>query len=99
MNTNFNMVKKPKKDEDLDFEDEEVEATVYLDTLCNHFEDGEVVDIDTLKSKHVVTKGNVIHIKARGTMDRKLTIYAEYFDEDALQILLCLSCTVVKVYH
>ena len=80
-------------------EDEEVEATVYLDTLCNHFEDGEVVDIDTLKSKHVVTKGNVIHIKARGTMDRKLTIYAEYFDEDALQILLCLSCTVVKVYH
>ena len=25
MNTNFNMVKKPKKDEDLDFEDEEVE--------------------------------------------------------------------------
>ena len=80
-------------------EEEEVEATVYLDTLCNHFEDGEVVDIDTLKSKHVVTKGNVIHIKARGTMDRKLTIYAEYFDEDALQILLCLSCTVIKVYH
>lgn len=80
-------------------EEEETEATVYLDTLCNHFEDGEIVDIDTLKSKHVVTKGNVIHIKARGTMDRKLTIYAEYFDEDALQILLCLSCTVIKIHH
>lgn len=82
-----------------ELEEEEVEATVYLDTLCNHFEDGEVVDIDILKSKHVVTKGNVIHVKARGTMDRKLTIYAEYFDEDALQILMCLSCTVIKVTH
>ncbi len=83
----------------IDLDEEEVEATVYLDTLCNHFEDGEVVDIDILKSKHVVTKGNVIHIKARGTMDRKLTIYADYFDEDALQILMCLSCTVIKVTH
>lgn len=82
-----------------ELEEEEVEATVYLDTLCNHFEDGEVVDIDILKSKHVVTKGNVIHVKARGTMDRKLTIYADYFDEDALQILMCLSCTVIKVTH
>lgn len=79
--------------------EEEVEASVYLDTLCNHFNDGDVIDIDVLKSMHIVTKGNVIHVKARGTMDRKLTIYAEYFDEDALQILMCLSCTAVKVSH
>lgn len=39
MNTNFNMVKKPKKDEDLDFEDEEVEEIEddsYSETKSNN---------------------------------------------------------------
>ncbi len=78
-------------------EGEEIEATVYLDTLCNHFEDGNEVTIDVLKSLHIVTRGNVLRIKARGTLDRKLIIYAEYFDEDALKMLMCTNCTAVKV--
>ena len=78
-------------------EGEEIEATVYLDTLCNHFEDGQEVTIDVLKSLHIVTRGNVLRIKARGTLDRKLIIYAEYFDEDALKMLMCTNCTAVKV--
>ncbi len=77
--------------------EEEVEATVYLDTLCNHFEDGNEVTIDVLKSLHIVTRGNVLRIKARGTLDRKLIIYAEYFDEDALKMLMCTNCTAIKV--
>ena len=78
-------------------EGEEIEATVYLDTLCNHFEDGNEVTIDVLKSLHIVTRGNVLRVKARGTLDKKLIIYAEYFDEDALKMLMCTNCTAVKV--
>jgi hypothetical protein len=51
-------------------EEEEVRATVYLDTLCAHFVEGEEVTIDVLKSLHIVREGNVIHVKSRGAMDR-----------------------------
>ena len=82
-----------------DLGEEEVEASVYLDTLCNHFEDGDQVTIDVLKPLHIVNKGNVLRIKARGTLDRKLIIYAEYFDEDALKMLMCTNCTAIKIYR
>ena len=77
--------------------EEEIEANVYLDTLCNHFEDGDEITIDVLKTLHIVTKGNVLRIKARGTLDRKLIIYAEYFDADALKMLMCTNCTAIKI--
>ena len=77
--------------------EEEDEASVYLDTLCNHFNDHDVVTIDVLKSMHIVNKGNVIRIKARGTLDRKLIIYAEYFDADALKMLMCTNSTAIKI--
>ncbi len=80
-------------------EEEENRATVYLDTLCSHFVEGEEVTIDVLKSLHVVTAGNVIHVKARGAMDRSLKIYAEYFDADALKVLMATNSTAVKVIH
>ena len=78
-------------------DDEEIEANVYLDTLCQHFEDGAEVTIDILKSLHIVTRGNVIHIKARGTLDRRLIIYAEKFDSDALKMLMCTNGTAIKI--
>ncbi len=80
-----------------ELDEEEVEANVYLDTLCNHFEDGDEITIDVLKTLHIVTKGNVLRIKARGTLDRKLIIYAEYFDADALKMLMCTNCTAIKI--
>ena len=80
-----------------ELEEEEIEATVYLDTLCNHFEDGDEITIDVLKSLHIVTRGNVMRIKARGTLDKKLIIYAEYFDADALKMLMCTNCTAIKI--
>ena len=80
-----------------DLNEEEVEANVYLDTLCNHFEDGDEITIDVLKTLHIVNKGNVLRIKARGTLDRKLIIYAEYFDADALKMLMCTNCTAIRI--
>ena len=80
-----------------DLVDEELEAAVYLDTLCNHFNDGDEVTLEKLKELHIVNKGNVLRVKARGTLDRKLIIYAETFDDDALKMLLCTNCTAVKI--
>lgn len=80
-----------------DLTEEEVEAPVYLDTLCNHFNDGDEITIDVLKSLHIVTKGNVLRIKARGTLDRKLIIYAEYFDSDALKMVMSTNGTAIKI--
>ncbi len=80
-------------------EEEEVRATVYLDTLCAHFVEGEEVTIDVLKSLHIVREGNVIHVKARGAMDRSLKIFAEYFDADALKVLMATNSTAVKIFH
>ena len=77
--------------------EEEQEAVVYLDTLCHHFLDGDTVNLQTLKSLHVVQAGNVLRIKARGTIDRKLKIYAEHYDENALQMLLVTNSTAIKV--
>ena len=73
------------------------EANVYLDTLCKNFEEGEVINMESLKAKNIVKEGNVIRIKARGTLDKKLTVYAEEFDEKALKMLLCTNCTAVQV--
>jgi hypothetical protein len=78
-------------------EEEEEEAVVYLDTLCLHFEEGSVIQLDMLKSAHVCQKGNILRVNARGTLDRKLVIYAEKFDEDALKMILCTNGTAIRI--
>ena len=78
-------------------EEEEEEAVVYLDTLCLHFEEGSVIQLDMLKSAHICQKGNILRVKARGTLDRKLIIYAEKFDDDALKMILCTNGTAIRI--
>ena len=78
-------------------DEEEEEAVVYLDTLCLHFEEGSVIQLDTLKSAHICQKGNILRVKARGTLDRKLIIYAEKFDDDALKMILCTNGTAIRI--
>ena len=75
----------------------EEEASVYLDTLCNHFNEGDEVTLEALKALHLCQKGNVLRVRARGTLDRKLIIYAEKFDEDALQMIMCTNGTAVRI--
>ena len=78
-------------------EGEPVEAVVYIDTLSLNFNDGDIITLDTLKELHVVDRGDILHIKARGTLDRKITVYADKFDPDALKMLMCTNCIAVKV--
>ena len=75
----------------------EEEVSVFLDTLCAHFNEGDEVTLETLKSLHICQRGNVLRIRARGTLDRKLIIYAEKFDEDALQMIMCTNGTAVRI--
>ena len=78
-------------------DEEKVEANVYLDTVANNFENGDLVNIDVLKSKHIVKQGNTIRVKARGTLNKQITIYAEEFDDDAVKMLLATNCTAIRI--
>jgi len=74
-----------------------VYATIHLDTLCNHFNDGDIIDMTTLKNLNLINRGNALRIKARGTLDRKLVIFADDFDPDAVKMILCTNGTAVKI--
>ena len=74
-----------------------VEISIYLDTLCTYFEDGEVVTLEVLKERRVLRYGDVLKVKARGTLDRKLTIYADSYEPQALKMLMCTNCRAIKV--
>lgn len=73
------------------------ENSIYLDTLCKHFNDGDVITLDILKKNNVLTRGNMLRIKARGTLDKHFIIYADSFEANALAMLLCTGSKVVKL--
>ena len=77
--------------------EDSVEISIYLDTLCTYFEDGEVVTLEVLKERRVLRYGDVLKVKARGTLDRKLTIYADSFEPQALKMLMCTNCRAIKI--
>ncbi len=64
------------------------QSEINLDTICENFEDGEVVNLSALKAKHLIS-GNVGRIKvlARGVMTKKLTIYADKFSLQAVKMI------------
>lgn len=76
---------------------DETPVSMYLDTLCAHFEDNGEVSLDILKSLGLVANGSVLKIKARGTLDKKLIIYADEFEPLALKMMMAANCTAVKI--
>lgn len=73
------------------------ENSIYLDTLCKNFEDGDTITLEILKEKKILTRGNMLRIKARGTIDKHFTIYADSFEASALAMLLCTGSTAIKI--
>ncbi|MBO7303675.1 MAG: uL15 family ribosomal protein [Clostridia bacterium] len=63
-------------------------AEINLDTICENFEDGDVVTISALKAKRLVNK-NVGRIKvlARGVMTKRLTVCADKFSLQAVKMI------------
>lgn len=78
-------------------EEDAVEASIYIDTLCTYFDDNEVITLDILKARNVIKYGDLLRIKARGTLDKKLTIYADAFDAEALQMITCVNGRAIKI--
>ena len=80
-----------------DIEGMKEENSIYLDTLCKHFNDGDIITLDILKKNNILTRGNMVRIKARGTLDKHFTIYADSFEANALAMLLCTGSKAVKL--
>lgn len=80
-----------------DIEGMKEENSIYLDTLCKHFNDGDIITLDILKKNNILTRGNMLRIKARGTLDKHFTIYADSFEANALAMLLCTGSKAVKL--
>ena len=78
-------------------EEEKAYATFYVDTLCDNFDDYSIISVDTLKELNFMHSGNALRIKARGKMDKKLIIFADEFDDDALRMLIHTNSTAVLV--
>jgi large subunit ribosomal protein L15 len=61
---------------------------VNLDVICENFEDGDVVDVDTLKAEHLISsKVGRIKVLARGVMNKKLTVKASKFSLQAVKMI------------
>lgn len=62
---------------------------VNIDTISANFEDGEEVTLEALKAKNLIAK-NVGHYKvlARGTLDKKLSVYANDFSTQAIKMIV-----------
>ena len=61
---------------------------VNLDVICENFDDGDVVDVDALKAKRLVSpKIGRIKVLARGIMYKKLTVKASKFSIQAVKMI------------
>ena len=61
---------------------------INLDIICANYEDGEIVDVDSLKAKRLVSpKVGRIKVLARGIMSKRLTVKASKFSLQAVKMI------------
>lgn len=78
-------------------EEEDIVAQITLDTLCLHFNEGEIISLEVLKEKNIIPRGNYLKIKARGNLSKRLIIIADEFEDVALSMLLQTNSVAVLV--
>ena len=61
---------------------------INLDVICENFEDGDVVDVEALKAKRLIS-AKIVRVKvlARGVMTKKLTVVASKFSLQAVKMI------------
>ena len=79
------------------FHMEPLNASIYLDTLSDHFSSDDVITRDELLKLELIRKGTGIRVRCRGVLDKPLTIYADEFDEDALKMIYLTNGKAVKI--
>ena len=63
-------------------------SAINLDTLCDKFEDGETITLESLKAKKLVPSNTErVKILARGIMTKKLDIIADKFSLQAVKMI------------
>ena len=61
---------------------------INLDTICDQFENGEVVTLDSLKAKRLAPQNaGRLKVLARGTMNKSLTIESDSFSIQAVKMI------------
>ncbi|MDE5565879.1 MAG: hypothetical protein K2I77_02725 [Anaeroplasmataceae bacterium] len=78
---------------------DETYTPVYLDTLCNYYNDDDVVTKESLIESSIIKSPTLIVIKSRGTLDKRLTIFADLFESDALKMIYITNGKAVKITH
>ena len=69
--------------------------TVNIGSLCEHFEDGEEVNLAILKERRLISKNaERVKILAGGTMTKKLNITAHKFSLQAIKMIILAGGTV-----
>lgn len=64
-------------------------AIINIDTLSQEFEDGDLINLETLIKKHLVPKSTKrIKVLARGNLDKALIVEADYFSKDAMKMII-----------
>ena len=68
---------------------------INLDMLSKHFNDGDVVDLESLKAKKLINaKTDYIKVLARGVLDKKLIVKADDFSLQAVKMIALMGGTV-----
>ena len=61
---------------------------VNIDDICANFEDGEVVTLDALKERRLVSKSaGRVKVLANGVMTKRLTVEADKFSLQAVKMI------------
>jgi len=64
-------------------------SAINLDTICDNFEDDEVVDLAALKAKKLVSANTArVKVLARGIMTKKLTVVASKYSLAAVKMII-----------
>ena len=61
---------------------------VNIDDICANFEDGEVVTLEALKERRLVSKSaGRVKVLANGVMTKRLTVEADKFSLQAVKMI------------
>lgn len=71
---------------------------INIDTLSQHFADGEIVTLGEIKKRVSGFSGKVTYLKvlARGTLDKKLTVEADNFSLQAVKMIVLTGGKAIK---
>lgn len=70
---------------------------INIDTLSENFASGDVVDLDTLKAKGLISNGtDYVKVLARGHLDKHLTVEAQDFSVDAVKMIILTGGKVIE---